>query len=124
MYSVSEEKSVNQLTDIFPSKDWDAVLLYSKLTLWLEYFEDKPFYISHDKQSERSYFQSEHIGQWATPHHLSVYVGGAHTPHIGYVTLCYFNHCQHKNHVTMVYHVIDSKLQQTPRRVNDIATLA
>jgi len=33
------------------------------------------------------------------------------TPHSGYVTLCYFNHCQHKNHVTMVYHVIDSKLQ-------------
>jgi len=24
------------------------------------------------------------------------------TPHSGYVTLCYFNHCQHKNHVTMV----------------------
>ena len=53
------------------------------------------------------------------------------TPHSGYVTLCYFNHCQHKNHVTMVYHVIDSKLQplftthtQTPRRVYDIATLA
>jgi len=33
------------------------------------------------------------------------------TPHSGYVTLCYFNHCQHKNHVTMVYHVIDSKLK-------------
>jgi len=33
------------------------------------------------------------------------------TPHSGYVTLCYFNHCQHKNHVTMLYHVIDSKLQ-------------
>ena len=33
------------------------------------------------------------------------------TPHSGYVTLCYFNHCQHKTHVTMVYHVIDSKLQ-------------
>jgi len=33
------------------------------------------------------------------------------TPHSGYVTLCYFNHCQHKNHVTMVYHVIDSNLQ-------------
>jgi len=31
------------------------------------------------------------------------------TPHSGYVTLCYFNHCQHKNHVTMLYHVIDSK---------------
>ena len=33
------------------------------------------------------------------------------TPHSGYVTLCYFNHCQHKNHVTMLYHVIDSNLQ-------------
>ena len=33
------------------------------------------------------------------------------TPHSGYVTLCYFNHCQHKNHLTMLYHVIDSKLQ-------------
>jgi len=33
------------------------------------------------------------------------------TPHSGYVTLCYFNHCQHKNHVTMLYHVIDSKFQ-------------
>ena len=33
------------------------------------------------------------------------------TPHSGYVTLCYLNHCQHKNHVTMLYHVIDSKLQ-------------
>ena len=31
------------------------------------------------------------------------------TPHSGYVTLCFFNHCQHKNHVTMLYHVIDSK---------------
>jgi len=38
-------------------------------------------------------------------------VGLCHTPHSSYVTLCYFNHCQHKNHVTMVYHVIDSKLQ-------------
>ena len=33
------------------------------------------------------------------------------TPHSGYVTLCYFNHCLHKNHMTMLYHVIDSKLQ-------------
>ena len=36
---------------------------------------------------------------------------GYQTPHSGYVTLCYLNHCQHKNHVTMLYHVIDSKLQ-------------
>ena len=33
------------------------------------------------------------------------------TPHSGYITLCYFNHCQHKNHMTMLYHVIDSNLQ-------------
>ena len=47
--------------------------------------------------------------------HLGCYHEGqvhsiTQTPHSGYVTLCYFNHCQHKNHVTMVYHVIDSKL--------------
>jgi len=50
-------------------------------------------------------------GKPVKAHLLVCHVVKPQTPHSGYVTLCYFNHCQNKNHVTMLYHVIDSKLQ-------------
>jgi len=68
------------------------------------------FKTTHKSLFLHSYIQPLRVGLCVYgPREITLEIDMIQTPHSGYVTLCYFNHCQHKNHVTMLYHVIDSK---------------